>query len=532
MHSPTLGSDSESDNDVCAMERARDMLWASGVDPELIFTGLAFDGDACGPPQDQQVDTPLSEPQQPKVQQVDTPLSEPKQTQDQQADTPHSKPQQVDTPLFEPEQPKVQRDDTPLSEPEQTQDQQTQDQQVDTPQPSHTVWQLSDSEEEVPVASDPHVHLLGTGKDANLQVTPPRCVEDVEQVDELPAEGPAKRQCTPMTRSAMYRALAESPAALVQPLSRATLLQSATVGDQRNASVTPGLPTLKQRRFYSPWIEPLREALKAADVDFQKELTTPCYHHALCAGGGTEYISKEAYDLPIHLDGAADSNPKCRQFLLATWLSLGHVYEENNAFLEVAAGEKPFCCRCRGPCTSEKKKIGIASGGFPCKPFSAMRDKKGKSASTGPTDQHPQFKVVMVELPAYVREWSPASFWVEEVVGLLRVDPKTGATYLSVVVQSLTELGYCIRVLKLEHFIWMPLPRLRLFILGFSEEGGGQKAADWVVAKIMAVTNSREAAIEGSDVYNDVWAVLHHNDTEEIFALDQRKATIKTTLLT
>ena len=78
----------------------------------------------------------------------------------------------------------------------------------------------------------------------------------------------------------------------------------------------------------------------------------------------------------------------------------------------------------------------------------------------------------------------------------------------------------------------MPLPRLRLFILGFSEEGGGQKAADWVVAKIMAVTSSREAAIEGSDVCNDVWVVLDHNDTEEIFALDQRKATIKTTLLT
>ena len=278
----TLGSGSESDNDVCGMERAHDILWASGVDPELIFAGLDVDGDACGPPQDQQVDTPLSEPEQPKVQQVDAPLSEPKQTQDQQ----------------------------------------TQDQQVDTPQPSHTSWQLSDSEEEVPVASDPHVHLLGTGKDANLQVTPPRCVEDVEQVDELPAEEPAKRQCTPMTRSALYRALAESPAALVQPLSRATLLQSATVGDQRNASDTPGLPTLQQRRFYSPWIEPLREALKAADVDFQKEPTTPCNHHALCAGGGTEYIAKEAYDLPIHLDGAADSNPKCRQFLLATWPGL------------------------------------------------------------------------------------------------------------------------------------------------------------------------------------------------------------------
>ena len=121
---------------------------------------------------------------------------------------------------------------------------------------------------------------------------------------------------------------------------------------------------------------------------------------------------------------------------------------------------------------------------------------------------------------------------MEEIVGVLRVDPKTGATYLSVVVQSLTELGYCIRVLKLEHFIWMPLPRLRLFILGFSEEGGGQKAAGWVVAKIMAVTNSREAAVEGSDVCNDVWAVLDHNDTEEIFALEQSKATIKTTLLT
>ena len=135
MHRPTLGSESESDNDVCGMERARDILWASGVDPELIFAGLDVDGDACGPPQDQQVDTPLSEPEQPKVQQVDAPISEPKQTQEQQ----------------------------------------TQDQQVDTPQPSHTSWQLSDSEEEVPVASDPHVHLLGTGKDANLQVTPPRC---------------------------------------------------------------------------------------------------------------------------------------------------------------------------------------------------------------------------------------------------------------------------------------------------------------------------------------------------------------------
>ena len=163
------------------------------------------------------------------------------------------------------------------------------------------------------------------------------------------------------------------------------------------------------------------------------------------------------------------------------------------------------------------------TGGFPCTPFTQLRNKKGKGAKQGAAETHPQFKNVMEDLPEYLRRRCPESFIVEEVCAISRALSKTGRPFLSMVVERCTQAGYSVVVLKLNHNDWIDVPRERLFLLGFRSTAGGQCAAKWAAQKAQEVMKARRSM--GGPI--GVWEVLGASDPEELAALTSRKVGFK-----
>ena len=160
----------------------------------------------------------------------------------------------------------------------------------------------------------------------------------------------------------------------------------------------------------------------------------------------------------------------------------------------MGSDEKPYCCCCSGPCSRTDWSVDLCSGGFPCTPFTALRQKTGRTPRTGSAEQHPAFNTLVRQLEEYLAVRSPHGFWIEEVNGILNRNPVTGNRYMDEVASVVANRGYSIRVLVLNHNTWIKLARERVFLLGWHHCSGGKHAADWASAAVLRVTRIREAA--------------------------------------
>ena len=165
---------------------------------------------------------------------------------------------------------------------------------------------------------------------------------------------------------------------------------------------------------------------------------------------------------------------------------LKHVYTDNEAFL---AG-RGYCVTCQTQHGIDTRPPTISLGGYPCQPFTYQRSHSGTTPRTSPNaSSHPLYPVLMEGFPKYLRERRPRAFVVENVEALLNLDPKVGKSPCDELVQHASSLGYAVRVLKLDHDVFVLMSRPRIWIIGFSGEGGGERAADWT-AKALGQANS------------------------------------------
>ena len=210
---------------------------------------------------------------------------------------------------------------------------------------------------------------------------------------------------------------------------------------------------------YLPWASEFQASLLAARIDVTKKMVVraPNAHEALCAGAGSEHLVMDAWGLPFKQQAAADCSRISRRWLQQTWPSLAHVYECNESLMDTAFSdsEKPYCCRCVGPCTATLEQPGLATGGCPCTPFSNLRHTKGSTSNTGLAHQRTSFQVINDQLPRYLSGRRPHSFIVEEVVTVTKMDPRTGRPYFTGISQSCAKAGYCIRVMQADHGHWI-----------------------------------------------------------------------------
>jgi hypothetical protein len=268
------------------------------------------------------------------------------------------------------------------------------------------------------------------------------------------------------------------------------------------------------------WAKGLAEALKKAGVEYEAQMSRAVQHEGLCAGTLAELVGVEALGLHICTQAVADSDKLARRFIQHTWPDIQHVFEDNTALIDISAKDGRYCAICTKQCRTKLPVPDIASGGFPCTPFTKMRDQKGSTPATGKPFEHPSYHVVMGQLPEYLKERQPHSFWIEEVETLRRNDPRTGNTYLNQLAAACKSAGYELRAMLLNHNSWVDMPRERIFLMGFRDSAGGAKAADWAVAKIEATVASRHQ--QGGPV--GVWEVLNVSDMDEQTWLSHSKA--------
>ena len=274
------------------------------------------------------------------------------------------------------------------------------------------------------------------------------------------------------------------------------------------------------------WTDVLEEAVLKVCPTLHDPPSRHCSHEALCAGTCGEKVGPEHYKLPIYTQAAADSNRLSRRFIQLSWPDIPHVVECNmDLAMFFEREEKPFCARCGGPCDGHgmQQNPDIVTGGFPCTPFTHLRQKNGSSPTTGPAHGHPAYHVLMTEFNKYLELRKPRSWWLEEVEEVLKVNPLTGSTYLEELGKRAAQQGYSSRAMVINHDCFVKVPRRRIFILGASEEAGGKEAADIAIKKVVDVLEHvRVKALKAK--VPDVWDIVLPTDHEEISRVAEDKA--------
>ena len=280
--------------------------------------------------------------------------------------------------------------------------------------------------------------------------------------------------------------------------------------------VHPGVaggPPVECRHFLGldPWANPVAAALRAHCPKLAEVPKWDVRHESLCAGTAAEKVGHHIMDLRIRTQGAADQSKLCRRFLLSTWgQEIDHVYEDNDALIDPASA---YCCKCGANCSAKDlPRPDLATGGFPCKPWTHLRQTNGRTPKTGAPCEHPCYDTFTKGLPRYLSAKRPVSFWVEEVESILRVNPKTGQPYMNQVCQACSDEGYSVRALVLDHAEFVQVRRVRVFILGFHADAGAASAAEWALQTILAVMKARRA--DRAPVPG-VWDLVDAADWEE-----------------
>ena len=255
------------------------------------------------------------------------------------------------------------------------------------------------------------------------------------------------------------------------------------------------------------WAEFLREAFAGPLAELC--LVRPPRLELLCAGTGGELLGLLTLGVPVSVLACAEKNPTSRRWLSQQFQHrIPHLFDNNSSLLTPAGGHCGKCSCVHGPAA---ERTDIMSGGFPCPPFSAQRDKSKDGPRTGPVQDHPMYDTTMVQFAQYVKQRQPYQFWMEQVPGFLRkLAALGGRSPLSLFVKALGELGYSVQCLHIDHCLFVDVARPRLWLWGVSQEAGGAKAADWILKLVTRVVTRRAQAPP-----TQIFDVVDPNDAEE-----------------
>ena len=218
-----------------------------------------------------------------------------------------------------------------------------------------------------------------------------------------------------------------------------------------------------------------------SDERYQRpqEPAYPVFRYRFCVGMGPEDLSDEVLGIHARPSLACDRKKHSQVWLRNNFGDkLAHGFTDNSALLD---GRGTCWLHGGGECMVAHKDMtpDWASGGFPCPPYSPLRNKAGNGMGEGPADTHPDFATLMHEFPAYLAQNRPRQFWIEEVPQI--ADGTEGDTHLDHFLDVCSKQGYACRAMLLDHGWFCTMSRLRMFIWGVSVDCGGDAAADWGV---------------------------------------------------
>ena len=174
-------------------------------------------------------------------------------------------------------------------------------------------------------------------------------------------------------------------------------------------------------------------------------------------------FSTQALGIPFRTLAVAERKKTAQRWLLQHFRpSLGHLFEDNQSVVDKRGRCVLHGQTCDLAEDAEEEEPDISTNGPPCQPFTRARQRSGNTPRTGSTDRHSDFATVMQQWCEYLTCRRPRSWWLEEVGDIdIRIDAKTGRSYLWLLARQCSKLGYTIKAFKFDHFLWVECPRAR-----------------------------------------------------------------------
>ena len=219
---------------------------------------------------------------------------------------------------------------------------------------------------------------------------------------------------------------------------------------------------------------------------------------------------------PVDVIGIAEQKGSAQRYLRYNYYP-----RVPHMFADIASlrGTGGHCFVCNRKCKRSPKRPHLSTGGFPCPPFSAARQRSGSTRRTGGTQGHPQFNLVMNDLVEYLLRVAPFMFWLEEVAGFITaLDALGGQSPAAALAERCRAAGYSVRAVLLDHRVWLRNSRLRVFIVGVHQDAGGDAAADEVIQLISSLSDAVSALGPPPGVFDIV-------DTRSLAEIRRRRTT-------
>ena len=191
----------------------------------------------------------------------------------------------------------------------------------------------------------------------------------------------------------------------------------------------------------------------------------------------------------------------------------GASWWENNDSITSREGR---CFKTQQPCRADPSTDGvrtdIACGGYPCQPFSQLRQKNGDGARTGCASAHPAFNTLFEGFFRFLDVRRPHCWWIEEVLAFNHARADLGGkTALQVLAAGSARRGYAVRAKVLCHGCCVKIPRTRIFVWEVDGPCGGGVGADWVTHFICEVLRFRLQQIATPLAH-----LVRHDDPQEV----------------
>ena len=155
----------------------------------------------------------------------------------------------------------------------------------------------------------------------------------------------------------------------------------------------------------------------------------------------------------------SDKKVARQQFIVNNWgKSLSHVLSSID---EHTAGYGKCSIPGHRMCRLTATRPDLALVGPPCQPWIEMRVTNGSTSKTGKPSAHPDCNILLEKVPAWLLARNPYGAIIEEVPGILKIDPTTGSAPIELVAQRLSEQFEGFEVVNLNADVWSTVARER-----------------------------------------------------------------------
>lgn len=207
------------------------------------------------------------------------------------------------------------------------------------------------------------------------------------------------------------------------------------------------------------WREPLWTSLQHKRQDLPLNQPRPVLVESFCTGSFSEGVAMGSLGIDYKCVLACDKKGASAQFVMSNFPKVSHFFTSLADQIS-ASGE---CKVHSGMCELSDEDMAssdILIGGFPCQPFTHLRQRNGSTPKTGAVSGHPDANIALEEIPALLRKRKPKVAIFEQVKAF--GENSNGVVWMDEFVENILSQHFAaVRVIMLNLSDWVTATRER-----------------------------------------------------------------------